>query len=206
MNLDKFFVSGIDTGVGKTLVSTVLTQALRADYWKPVQAGDLENSDSINVSKFITNDKTRIFEERYRLNTPCSPHLAARIDGVKISLSDFELPDTNNKLIVEGAGGLLVPINEKETILDLIKYLKLPVLIVSKNYLGSINHTLSSIEILKNHGVQILGIVFSGEENQETERIIEKLSDVNVVTRVPFISNITKATVADVASKLKLKI
>lgn len=202
MNLDKFFVSGIDTGIGKTFVSTVLAEALNADYWKPIQAGDLENSDSIKVSKLVSNETTKVHDERYRLNTPCSPHLAARIDGLEIKLSDFELPQTKNKLVVEGAGGLLVPINEKETVLDLIKYLELPVLIVSKNYLGSINHTLSSFEILKHHGIKNIGVIFSGEGNQETESIINKLSGIEIIARIPIIEVINKDTIKEMASSL----
>ncbi|MCL4156134.1 UNVERIFIED_CONTAM: hypothetical protein GTU68_028789 [Idotea baltica] len=200
--MKKYFISGIDTGIGKTLCSAILAECLKADYWKPIQAGDLDNSDSITVSKLITNNKTKIHLERFKLNTSASPHYSAAIDNVDISLSDFSLPKTENTLIVEGAGGLLVPINEYKTIIDLIKFLDIPVILVSKNYLGSINHTLMSLEILKINNIKVGGIIFNGTENTESQRIIQKLSNVKLIGCIPEFQNVDKKCVEDSARKL----
>jgi len=179
-------IVGIDTEVGKTIVSAIVTEALQADYWKLVQAGDLHQLDSDTVKSLVSNSKTKFHKERYLLTEPMSPHAAASIDGVKIEVSDFELPKTENTLVVEGAGGLMVPINEKgDMVVDLMANLVDEVILVSKNYLGSINHTLMSIVVLKQKGVKIKGIIFNGESNPESERIIEKLGGVKVIGKIP---------------------
>jgi dethiobiotin synthetase len=185
----KYFISGIGTDVGKTIVSAVLTEALQADYWKPVQAGDLHFGDTDKVRTLISNDKSVFHPERYRLNTPASPHYAAEIDGINISLSDFCLPETDRSLIVEGAGGLMVPLNSKETVLDLIAYLQIPLVLVSRNYLGSINHTMLSIEVLFKRNIEIAGIVFNGKTNQATETWILNNSGLNCLARIDEANN-----------------
>lgn len=165
------FVTGIGTDVGKTLASSIITEALEADYWKPIQAGDLDNGDAHKIKKLISNQKTVFHPNSYALNTPASPHYAAEIDNIKIQLKHIKRPKIKNHLVIEGAGGLLVPINENETILDLIQ----PddeVVVVSRHYLGSINHTLMTYEVLKQNNINVLGIVFSGDENHATESII----------------------------------
>ncbi|MEM8847356.1 MAG: dethiobiotin synthase, partial [Bacteroidota bacterium] len=139
------FVTGISTEVGKTVASAIVVEALEADYWKPVQAGDLENSDSHKIERLISNTKTKIHPNAYALNTPMSPHAAAEIDGVKVDLEKINPPQTENHLVIEGAGGLLVPLNERDTIHDLIQP-NYKVIVVSRHYLGSINHTLLTIE------------------------------------------------------------
>ncbi len=146
-----FFITGISTEVGKTLVSAIVTEALEADYWKPIQSGDLDDSDSHKIERLISNPKTKIHPNSYALKTPMSPHAAADIDGVRIDTTKIVTPQTANDLVIEGAGGLLVPLNEKETIADLIKP-GYKVILVSRNYLGSINHTLLSVEALKHRG------------------------------------------------------
>lgn len=202
--MKSYFITGIDTNVGKTIVSAIITEALEADYWKPIQAGDLDNSDSINVRNLISNSKSIIHKERYKLNTPASPHLAAKLDGIDIKISDFELPKTNNHLVVEGAGGLLVPINEKgDLIIDLIKYLDVEVILVSKHYLGSINHTLLSLKVLRSEGVKVKGIVFVGDENKATESIIKQISGVNILGRIPLLNTIDKESILAVAQHFK---
>ena len=166
----RVFVTGISTEVGKTMVSAILTESLKADYWKPVQAGDLEYGDKHKVQDLVSNESSRFFDNVYALNTPMSPHAAAEIDGVKIDLSTIQSPRTDKTLIVEGAGGLLVPLNQEQTIADLI----LPsdkVVLISRHYLGSINHTLLSCEYLKQKGIQP-GLIFSGDEHPTTESII----------------------------------
>lgn len=181
-----FFVTGIGTEVGKTVTSAFLQLTLDADYWKPVQAGDLDFGDRDRVQSWTGMDAGRYHPERYRLRTPASPHYAAQLDGVEIKLEDFELPDTDDRpLLVEGAGGLLVPLNERDTMLDLVQHLDLPVILVSRHYLGSINHTLLSVEVLRGRGCELAGIVFSGGNNPESARIIKKLSEVPVLAELP---------------------
>lgn len=179
----KIFVTGISTDVGKTIVSAILTEALQADYWKPIQAGNLEFTDSDTVRSLISNDKTTIHKERYALVTAASPHLAAEIEGVRISKDHVIEPHTSNHLIIEGAGGLFVPLNEHENVLDLIRP-DYKVVIVSRHYLGSINHTLMTIEALWNRNIEILGIVFSGDENKSTEKLILDRSGLQMIGRI----------------------
>src|ERR1700753_1865673 len=140
------FVTGIGTGIGKTIVSVILVEKLQADYWKPVQSGDLQDTDSDKIRSLVSNDKTRIFPEAYRLTQPFSPHKSAAIDNVTIDPDAFVVPVTDNMLIIEGAGGLMVPLNNNFLMIDLIKKLNAEVILVSRNYLGSINHTLLSLE------------------------------------------------------------
>ena len=193
--MKKIFVTGIGTDVGKTVVSAILTEALEADYWKPVQAGDLEFSDSIKVENLISNTKTKIHQEGIKLNSPMSPHAAAEIDNVEISLTDFCLPETNNNLIVEGAGGLMVPLNDKDLIIDLIQHLAIDVVLVSQNYLGSINHTILSIDALKNRGINVIGIIFNGNSNKETEKYILNYSGLTCLGRIEQHAEINKEIV-----------
>ena len=168
------FVTGIGTEVGKTVVSAILVEALCADYWKPVQAGDLEETDTDRVRKLVTNKLAHFHPETVRLRIPASPHAAAKLEGRKIDLDRFELPSATRgrPLVIEGAGGVLVPINERHSMVDLIAKLRCETVVVSRNYLGSINHTLLTIEALRRRGIKILGLVFNGAENSETESVI----------------------------------
>ena len=168
---DTFFITGISTEVGKTIVSAIIIEALQADYWKPIQSGDLDNSDTHKVQRLISNKKSVFHSNSYALKTPASPHLSAKLDNIEIEIDKIERPNTNNDLVIEGAGGLLVPLNEKHTIADLL----LPtdkIILVSRHYLGSINHTLLTFEYLKQRGFSIFGIVFSGMKNSSSESII----------------------------------
>lgn len=167
----KIFITGIGTDVGKTIASSIVVEALEADYWKPIQAGDLDNSDSHKIQRYIANSKTKIYENSYKLNTPASPHLAAEIDGITIDLKQIKEPKTKNHLVIEGAGGVLVPLNNTDSIIDLIQK-DYKVIVVSRHYLGSINHTLLTIEALKNRNISVAGIIFSGDENKASEEII----------------------------------
>ena len=178
-----FFVTGIGTDVGKTIAAAIITEALEADYWKPIQAGELDNSDTHKVKRLVLNGKTTYHTNSFALKSPMSPHAAAEIDGIKISAAKINRPKTSNELVIEGAGGLLVPINDKETIMDLI----LPedrVILVSRHYLGSINHTLLSIEVLKSRGLNCFGIIFCGDKNSATEEIIIKMSGAKFIGRI----------------------
>lgn len=171
-----YFVTGTGTEVGKTVVSAILCEALRADYWKPVQCGNLYNSDSAIIQSLLSNKKSKIHPEIYRLKTPASPHYAAALENVLIDPQKINLPDTHNDIVIEGAGGLMVPLNKNFMMIDLIKKLKAEVILVSKNYLGSINHTLLSLEASKNRNIPIKGIIFNGKKNKSSEEIIKKFS------------------------------
>lgn len=199
----RIFITGIGTGVGKTIVSAILTEALEADYWKPIQAGDLKNSDSIKVSNLISNSVSKIHPEAYLLQNPKSPNAAANLENITIDLDEIILPKTNNSLIIEGAGGLMVPLNDKKFVIDLIKKLDAEVVLVSQNYLGSINHTLLSLEILKSKGFKIKGIIFNGEENETSEKYILNYSGVNYLGRVNQHNAINKEVVLSYKSVFK---
>mgnify|MGYP003510682894 FL=1 len=179
----KIFITGIGTDVGKTITSAIVTEALQADYWKPIQAGDLGNSDSHKIKAYISNDKTVLHENSYKLNTPASPHLAAEIDGITIDLNKITEPITENHLVIEGAGGILVPLNESDCVIDLIQP-DHKVIVVSRHYLGSINHTLMTMEILKSRNLNIVGIIFSGDENKSTEAIIINKTGLKIIGRI----------------------
>lgn len=179
----KLFITGIGTDVGKTIASAICVQALQADYWKPIQAGDLNNSDSLKIEKLVSNAKTKIHKNAYQLNTPASPHLAAHIDGITIDIKKITEPITKNHLVIEGAGGLLVPLNNEDCIIDLIQP-DYKVILISKHYLGSINHTLLSIEALKSRNITVAGIIFSGDEDKATEAIILSKNNLNCIGRI----------------------
>ena len=179
----KLFITGIGTDVGKTIASAIVTQALEADYWKPIQAGDLDNSDSHKIQKYISNNKTEIHTNSYKLNTPASPHLAAAIDRITIDIKEINEPKTTNHIVIEGAGGLLVPLNDTDCIIDLIQK-DYKVILVSRHYLGSINHTLLSFEALKSRKIPLAGIIFSGDENKATEEIILAKTKAKFIGRI----------------------
>lgn len=187
----KLFITGIGTDVGKTVVSAIITQAIEADYWKPIQAGDLDASDTHKIKAYVSNSKTKFHENSYALNTPASPHLAAELDGITIDVTKITEPKTKNHLVIEGAGGLFVPLNDQDTIIDLIQT-DYKVIVVSRHYLGSINHTLLTIEALQNRNIPIAGIIFNGKENQATESIILSKTGVHFIGRLepePYIDN-----------------
>ncbi|HRN41368.1 MAG TPA: dethiobiotin synthase [Vicingus sp.] len=199
--MSNYFITGIGTNIGKTIVSAILTEALEADYWKPIQAGDLEQSDSVKVENLISNTKTKIHSETYRLNQPMSPHAAAKLDNIIIDLNKITIPKTSNNLIIEGAGGLMVPLNNNELIIDLIQKLDAEVILVSQNYLGSINHTLLSIESLKVRKLKVKGVIFNGNPNMETENYILNYSGVNCLGRIDEHHQITKEIVLSYKNK-----
>ena len=198
----RYVVTGIGTDVGKTVVSAIIAQTIEADYWKPIQSGELENSDSHKIDR-LTNDNVHILSERYRLTEPLSPHASAAIDGVHLQLSELTLPETNRNLLVEGAGGLMVPINDTDLLIDAFKQWNLPVIIVSRHYVGSINHTILTIEALQNRGIAIKGLVFVGDENKATESFILNHTKVPFLMRVPLVADVTTDFVQQQASILK---
>ena len=204
--MKKYFITGIGTDVGKSIGAAIITEALEADYWKPIQAGDLENSDTLKVKVLVGNTKTVFHTEAYRLNQPMSPHAAAERDGVEINIQNIKLPNTQNHLVVEGAGGLLVPLNRKETILDLIAQLNCEVILVSRHYLGSINHTLMSVELLKNRNISIKGILFNATENKDTESIIQEMTGLTILGRIDELEELNKEVIKSIAQELKNKL
>lgn len=199
---ETYFITGNGTDVGKTIVSAIVTEILHADYWKPIQAGDLANSDTNKVKQLVSNTKSKFHDSAFNLKTPMSPHAAAKIDGVEIQLSSIQRPTTSNTLVIEGAGGLLVPLNTTETVLDLIN-LNDKIVVVSGHYLGSINHTLLTIEVLKLRGFEIFGIIFNGVENSETEEVIKKMSGVPILGRVDIEPYFDKNVVMEYAEKFR---
>ena len=198
----KLFITGIGTDVGKTIASAIITQALEADYWKPVQAGDADNSDTHKVKHYVSNEKTQFFPNSYLLNTPASPHLAAAIDGVTIDLTDIKEPETKNHLVIEGAGGLFVPLNDTDTIADLIQP-DYKVVVVSRHYLGSINHTLLTIEALKQRNIAIAGIVFNGDAMPSTEEILLKKTGLKMIGRIENEPYFDQNVIADYADAFR---
>lgn len=199
----KLFVTGISTDVGKTIASAIIVEALEADYWKPIQAGDLDNSDSHKVKIYISNDKIVIHENSYALNTPASPHLAAERDGITIDLNQIKEPKTKNHLVIEGAGGIFVPLNERDYVIDLIKK-DYKVIVVSRHYLGSINHTLLTIEALKSRKIKIAGIIFSGDNpdsyrDESSEAIILKKTGIKCIGRIEEEPYFDKAVIREYA-------
>ena len=199
-----FFVSGIGTDVGKTVVSSVLCELLFANYWKPVQSGELENTDSMKVERLVSFETFNYFSEQFRLTQPLSPHVSAKLDGVHIEASDFVFPIFTGNLIVEGAGGLMVPINEDGLLYcDLAAEWKLPTILISRHYLGSINHTLMSIETLRNRNIPILGIIYVGDELPMTEEVIFTKTQIPTLFHVPIFENLSKETISTFATQLR---
>jgi dethiobiotin synthetase len=198
-----YVITGIGTGIGKTLISTIFTQALQADYYKPIQAGGLRNSDSKFVKSHLRNNKSYVHPEQYRLYTPESPHHAAAKEGVQIKARELTLPQTTNTLIVEPAGGLMVPLNDDELYIDWIASLNFPVILVSDIYLGSINHTLLSIEALRNRNIEIKGLVFNHAPKQSTEYIITHRTKLPVLLSVRKQNKVTIHTIMYYARILK---
>ncbi len=198
----KYFITAIGTDSGKTLVSAILCQALGADYWKPVQAGTPKDADTV---KELVSKNIIIHPETYFLKTPASPHAAAKIDGIKIELNQFSIPQYSNHLVIEGAGGLLVPLNENDKVADLIIKLNVPVILVVNLYLGCINHSLLTIEALQNRNIPIAGLIFNGAPNPESEQQILKSAKADCILRVHKELIIDKKVVERYAKMLDLE-
>ena len=199
--MKNIFITGIGTEIGKTIAAAIATEALQADYWKPIQSGDLENSDTIKVQKMVSNSKTVFHPESYKLNTPLSPHASAEIDGVFIEIDKINRPKTENNLIIEGAGGLLVPINNRENIADLIKPTD-KVVLVTKHYLGSINHTLLSYEYLKKQGINDIAIWINGTEYTTTEEALRNRVKAFFIERINPLNEISKESIKQEANRI----
>ncbi|AKD03831.1 dethiobiotin synthase [Pontibacter korlensis] len=197
--MKQYFVTGIGTDVGKTVAAAILTEALQADYWKPVQAGGLDFTDTDTVKSLVSNEHSVFHPEAYRLKMAASPHKAAAAEGVEIDVKGLRLPETQNNLIVEGAGGLMVPLNKRYLVLDLVQQLGLEVVLVSRNYLGSINHTLLTAEVLRYRKIPVAGIIFNGEENTTSEDFIVKYTGLRRLPSIRQEADFCKDTVAEYA-------
>ena len=195
-------ILGIHTGIGKTIAAAVLAEAIGADYWKPVQAG-IEEMDAPTVRRLITNGDVRVHKEAVVLSQPMSPHAAAAIDGVDIDYTKFTWPVTDKTLLVETAGGILSPMSAHTTMADFVAHYKMPVILVVQNYLGSINHTLLSIEVLKSRGIRLLGIVMNGVANESSESFITEYTQVPVIARIPQFDKLDNAAVVKAAAVIR---
>jgi dethiobiotin synthetase len=198
---EKIFVTAVGTDSGKTLVSSVLTIFLDADYWKPVQSGLPRDTETVQA--LCSKEGRTFFPEKYLLSQPLSPHAAAKIDGIEIKINSVKLPESKKNLVIEGAGGVLVPLNDEETIADLMLHLQTPVVLVSNLYLGSINHTLLTFNELTRRNIPIKGLVFNGEQNAESERIILKKTGLRCILRIPRLEKTDRATIEALADKVE---
>lgn len=199
----QFFVTGTDTGVGKTVLSALLCAALDASYWKPIRTGTEVDSDTHTVEILAGLTKDRVFPEAYQFEPPVSPHLAARKAGVRIDLAKIKIPTdaTDIPLIVEGAGGVMVPLNETDLMIDLIRQLKLPVLLAARSSLGTINHTTLSLVALRNAGIHVAGVVMIGAPNAENCAAIEEFGKTRVVGEIPWLSELNREMLLEIFSK-----
>jgi len=198
------FITGIGTEVGKTVCSAIVTKYFNAEYWKPVQSGDLDFSDSMKIKSW-TGEDTICHSETYRLKLAASPHQSAREEGIIIDLNNFTLPETSNNLIVEGAGGLMVPLNDEHFIIDLIQKLNIPTVLVVKNYLGCINHTLLSIMALEQRKIKLKYIILNGNFPVDTERIILKnIQPETAMIKIPHLEEITIENIETAAKQLEI--
>ena len=204
--MKRIFVTGIDTNMGKTVVSAILAEALEADYWKPIQAGNLDNTDTDTVRKLISNDKSVLHPEAYRLTKPLSPHAAAAADGVRIDMGTIRasMPTvTDRDLIIEGAGGVMSPVNDTFVVMDLIKSLNADAVIVSKHYLGSINHTLLTIDAMRRKSLRILGVFFNGRPVQSSIDFILRYSGVKPLGYIDEEKNLDREAVKKYAEQFR---
>jgi dethiobiotin synthetase len=194
-----YFVTGTDTNVGKTVLSALLVAALDAAYWKPVQTGASEGTDRESVRRWAEAEEARLPAEKYRFDPPVSPHLAAREAGVRISLDAFALPapPQGRRWIVEGAGGVMVPLNERDLMRDLMRRTGLPVIVAARTALGTINHTLLTLAALREARLAICGVALIGDENVENHRAIERYGKVRVIGRIPMLERIDRASLLE---------
>jgi dethiobiotin synthetase len=199
----RFFVTGTDTGVGKTLVSALLCAGLDAIYWKPIQTGTRQGTDRQTVMRLAGLSRDRTRPEIYRFAPPVSPHLASKRVGVRIDLRKIAIPEmaNNEALIVEGAGGVLVPINDRQLMTDLMQHLGMPAILVCRTSLGTINHTLLSLAALRAARIEVRGVAMSGKRNNENRKAIEHYGDVPVIGFVPPLREIDPATLQSVFRK-----
>ncbi len=205
--MKRYFITGIGTDVGKTFCAAVLTEALKADYWKPVQTGNTDGSDSMVIKMLLTNDVSQIHREAYTFEKPVSPHLAANIENEEIQLDLVQAPETNNPfLIIEGAGGLLVPLNNKAYVKDLVSHLQAQTILVVREYLGCINHSLLSIDYLLRNNIPVKGLILNGNFNPLVEKSIVDYANLPILAKLPQMEGISKRTVYELAQGVNKEI
>lgn len=196
----QYAIAGIHTGIGKTIASAVLCKAMHLNYWKPVQAGSLDDSDTMTVQLLVNDDSIGFFPERFRLKEAASPHAAARLENLSISLRDFTLPAAS--CLIETAGGIMSPINDKETNIDLLVHFNIPVILISMNYLGSINHTMLTVNVLKQRNIRLPGILFNGHENKESEDFILRNTGIPSLGRLEYAEQPDAAFIKKMADQI----
>lgn len=201
--MKRYFITGIDTNVGKTVVSAVLAEALQADYWKPVQCGISDGTDVNEVRKLISNSKTKLHPEAYAFVAPVSPHLAAAIESKKIDVKSIVLPSTPNHLIIEGAGGIMVPLSKDNYVIHLAREFDAEVILVVRNYIGCINHSLLSIDYLLRNKYKIKGMILNGNFDPLVEQAITTYSDIPVLAKFPEEGMVDKVKVKQLAFTVK---
>ncbi|MHC5201586.1 dethiobiotin synthase [Myroides sp. LJL119] len=202
--MHQYFITGIGTEIGKTLTSAILVQYFKASYFKPIQSGDLNKSDTMRI-KELCEDLKHAYLETYALKLASSPHKSAALENITIDLDTICIPKTSHNLIIEGAGGLFVPCNQQHFIIDLIQNLKLPVILVVKDYLGCINHTILSVSALQSRGINLKYVVFNGDFDVSTKQIIIKhLPKGTSIIEIPFLNQIDRKTILETANNLKI--
>jgi dethiobiotin synthetase len=192
------FITGTDTNVGKTVLAATLCAALGRKYWKPVQTGTVEDTDRESVRRYAGLGDGQTYPESYRFEPPVSPHFAARMAGTRIQLDAIKRPEVDEPLIIEGAGGVLVPLNEKDLMLDLMRYLDAGVIVAARTALGTINHTLLSLQVLRAAGLHVNGVVMIGAENAENRKAIEHYGNTRVIGWIPVLTSIDRRTLLEV--------
>jgi len=206
MNKKGFFITGTDTGVGKTFFSALLIKKYNFDYWKPIQTGKFLENDTLYIKQKIGNKKNIFHKSAYLFKKPLSPHLASNYEKISINIKKIKKPSSKRPLIIEGAGGILVPLNKKNLIIDLIKKFKLPVIVISKSILGTINHTLMTLELLKRNKIKVFGVVLNNiknkKEGNDNAASIESFGNTKVLAQISSINNINKKKI-EILSKKK---
>ncbi len=193
---DGFIICGTDTNVGKTLISAFLVQGLNATYWKPIQSGFEDGGDTFQISKILNLNKNRIIDEVYKLNTPVSPHWAAEIDNILIDQKHLKMPDHQNTIILETAGGVMVPLRRNLLQIDQIKEWGLPVILIVRSGLGTLNHTFLTLESLRKRSIEIAGIIINGPKHKDNPKTIQEISDTNIIAEFPQLEFITAEILA----------
>tara|TARA_Y100001933_G_scaffold171407_1_gene169437 strand:- start:819 stop:1475 length:657 start_codon:yes stop_codon:yes gene_type:complete len=186
----QFIICGTDTSVGKTLISAFFVRGLNSSYWKPIQSGSLDSTDSEFVRNISEVENHKIIKESYVLSEPLSPHWAAEIDNVRINLDKLKLPKIKGSLVIETAGGLMVPITRNYLQIDQIKHWNLPIILVCRSSLGTLNHTLLSIEALRNRQIRILGLIVNGEKHLDNPKTLKTFSGLPIIAEFPFLDDL----------------
>jgi dethiobiotin synthetase len=192
------FITGTDTGVGKTVLSALLVASLNRRYWKPIQTGASEGTDRMAVMNFAGVPIEHTYPEAYLFDPPVSPHLAAQLGGTRIDLESIRRPDGSDPIVIEGAGGVLVPINNDALMIDLVRHVQAPVVIAARTTLGTINHTLLTIEAVRNANLPLIGVVMIGKQNSDNREAIERYGNIPVVGAIPWLDSIDRSTLSRV--------